>query len=162
MPQSECNCAPDENGNIIHNSWAHPVRQPGVKGRSGPLPEADRVKARLERLERENFARIQACVDALTPMVTNETHAWNLWNLIASDRGPIREALEHVWNETISTERRIHYSYGINSGTHSGYGSYEELQQQMESATSGPVQVDKREFRRVGFGYWTTDDKDTR
>ena len=45
----------------------------------------------------ETFNLIEKFVESLTPMVANETHAWNLWNYIASDNGDIRRALEHVW-----------------------------------------------------------------
>jgi hypothetical protein len=46
----------------------------------------------------ERIALIEACVKALTPMATNETHAWNLWNHLASDEGAIRAALEYAWH----------------------------------------------------------------
>lgn len=52
-----------------------------------------------EKPENETYVLIEKFVKALTPMVTNETHAWNLWNIIASDNGDIRAALEHVWRK---------------------------------------------------------------
>jgi len=42
-------------------------------------------------------AKIEAFVAALTPAVTNSTHAYNLWNLLASDDGDMRRALEWAW-----------------------------------------------------------------
>jgi hypothetical protein len=41
---------------------------------------------------------VESFVDALTPMVTNRTHAYNLWNYIASDKGAIRDSLEWAWH----------------------------------------------------------------
>ena len=47
--------------------------------------------------------QMEAFVAALTPAVTNETHAWNLWNLIASDKGAIRDALLRAYGMTQET-----------------------------------------------------------
>lgn len=46
----------------------------GAPMRSGPLFAN----------EDERFAIIEAAVRAIEPCVTNETHAWNVWNNIAS------------------------------------------------------------------------------
>jgi hypothetical protein len=42
---------------------------------------------------------IEAFVVAMTPMVTNRTAAYNMWNNIASDRGAIKDALEWAWHK---------------------------------------------------------------
>lgn len=49
--------------------------------------------------DEERMALIEGFVKAMTPMLTNETHAWNVWNYMASDRGAIREALQWAWGK---------------------------------------------------------------
>lgn len=53
------------------------------------------------------------------------------------------------------TERRITYSYGVNKNQrHSGFTSFENLQQHVEQMTMGGVNIDKRELREVTYGDW--------
>lgn len=59
-------------------------------------------------------------------------------------------------------ERRIHYSYGVNSGwVHQAWPefetSYDALQERIERESMGPVNVDKRESRVVIYGDWEED-----
>jgi hypothetical protein len=53
-----------------------------------------------------NIDGIGKAVAALVPMCENETHAWNLWNYIASDRGALRDALLHAYRPPVSPEQR--------------------------------------------------------
>lgn len=67
--------------------------------------------------------------------------------------GPITD----VWERR--TENRIHYRYGVNSGTYSAWphgvtASHDEQQRRLESETSGPVDVTLRESRTVVYGPW--------
>jgi plasmid stabilization system protein ParE len=68
-------------------------------------------------------------------------------------QGPITDEWE------LRIENRIHYRYGVNSGTYSAwpYGvtaSHDEQKQRLEDETSGPVDVVKRESRTVLVGPW--------
>jgi hypothetical protein len=68
-------------------------------------------------------------------------------------QGPVTDE----WERRI--ENRIHYRYGVNSGTYSAFpfgvtASHEEQKSRLEGETSGPVDVTKRESRVVLYGPW--------
>lgn len=72
----------------------------------------------------------------------------------------LEDALEALLADTEErTENRIHYRYGVNSGTYSAFpygvtASHEDQRQRLESETCGPVDVTKRESRTVLYGAW--------
>ena len=52
-------------------------------------------------------------------------------------------------------ENRITFSYGVNKNQRrSGFSTHKALQERVESETSGPVQIDKRESRMIYYEDW--------
>jgi hypothetical protein len=56
-------------------------------------------------------ALIEEFVATITPALTNETHAWNLWNILASDTGALRSALLRAYRaDAPSAGREIRFA----------------------------------------------------